>query len=116
MDSLDACSRRSPLRILESGVLRYGHRPGGPAEDTRGGFTHGDELQLNGGVRPTRSLHEAGLVDIDRLLVASVVVGSGSRLFAADGPAHSLAVTSGTVTGGGVTSLEMEPPRDGAAS
>lgn len=69
----------------------------------------GDELQVHGSVRLARSLHEAGLVDIYRLLVAPVVVGSGSRLFEADGPAHSLAVTSGTITASGVTSLVMEP-------
>lgn len=69
----------------------------------------GDELQVHGSVRLARSLHEAGLVDIYRLLVAPVVVGSGSRLFEANGPAHSLAVTSGIVTASGVTSLVMEP-------
>ena len=69
----------------------------------------GDELQVHGSVRLARSLHEAGLVDIYRLLVAPVVVGSGSRLFEAGGPAHSLTVTSGTITASGVTSLVMEP-------
>lgn len=69
----------------------------------------GDELQVHGSVRLARTLHEAGLVDIYRLLVAPVVVGSGSRLFEADGPAHSLTVTSGTITDSGVTSLVMEP-------
>src|SRR5699024_10071581 len=69
----------------------------------------GDELQVHGSVRLARSLHEAGLVDIYRLLIAPVVVGSGSRLFEADGPAHSLTVISGTTTASGVTSLVMEP-------
>ena len=69
----------------------------------------GDELQVHGSVRLARTLHQAGLVDVYRLLIAPVVVGSGARLFGPEGPAHSLAVTTGTVTDSGVSSLVMEP-------
>lgn len=75
----------------------------------------GEELQVHGSVRVARTLHEAGLVDVYRLLIAPVVVGSGARFFGPEGPAHSLAVTTGTVTDSGVTSLVMEP-RDLAAA
>jgi dihydrofolate reductase len=75
----------------------------------------GDELQVHGSVSLSRTLHEAGLVDVYRLLIAPVVVGSGARVFGPEGPAHSLAVTTGTVTASGVTSLVMEP-RDFAAA
>lgn len=70
---------------------------------------------MHGSVRVARTLHEAGLVDVYRLLIAPVVVGSGARFFGPEGPAHSLAVTTGTVTDSGVTSLVMEP-RDLAAA
>ena len=69
----------------------------------------GDELQVHGSVRLARTLHEAGLVDVYRLLVAPAVVGAGARLFGADGPAGSFVVSRGAVTSSGVTSLVLEP-------
>lgn len=69
----------------------------------------GDELQVHGSVRLARTLHEAGLVDVYRLLVAPAVVGAGARLFGADGPAGTFVVSRGAVTSSGVTSLILEP-------
>lgn len=65
------------------------------------------ELQVHGSIRLARTLHEAGLVDICRFLVAPVVVGGGARIFESDGPAHSFEVRHGTVTRNGVFSVEM---------
>lgn len=67
------------------------------------------ELQVHGSVRLARTLHEAGLVDIYRFLVAPVVVGSGSRVFSADGPAYAFNVEQSTVTENGVNAIEMTP-------
>lgn len=67
------------------------------------------ELQVHGSVRLARTLHQAGLVDIYRFLMAPVVVGGGSRLFDADGPACGMHVAQSTVTASGVLSTEMTP-------
>lgn len=68
------------------------------------------ELQVHGSVRLARTLHEAGLVDVYRFLVAPVVVGSGSGLFGGEGaPAHTMSVQQGSVTSNGVFAVEMRP-------
>ncbi|MBD5831943.1 dihydrofolate reductase family protein [Janibacter melonis] len=67
------------------------------------------ELQVHGSVRLARTLHEAGLVDVYRFLTAPVVVGAGSGVLTADGPARAMTVTSATVTPNGCVVTEMTP-------
>jgi len=67
------------------------------------------ELQVHGSVMLARELHEAGLVDIYRFLIAPVVVGRGTRIFADSGPASSMSVTHHRITGSGVTAIDLVP-------
>ena len=88
---------------LVSEVQRLKDRPGG-------------ELQVHGSWALVRSLHEAGLVDVYRMLVYPVVVGGGKRLFP-DGalPASfSVAADASRVLPGGVVSLTLTPEHLGS--
>ncbi|GAA1188493.1 dihydrofolate reductase family protein [Nesterenkonia xinjiangensis] len=67
------------------------------------------ELQVHGSIHLARTLHEAGLVDIYRFLVAPVVVGAGSRIFTPDTPPTAMRVEQSTVTASGVFATEMTP-------
>lgn len=55
-----------------------------------------------------RTLHEAGLINVYRFLVAPVVVGAGARLFDAGGPAYAMHVTH-SITENGLFATEMTP-------
>lgn len=72
------------------------------------------ELQVHGSATLVRSLHEAGLVDIYRMLQFPVVVGQGKRLFSHPGAAADLAVTSVRALPDGVVALEADVVRYGA--
>lgn len=67
------------------------------------------ELQVHGSIQLARELHETGMIDIYRLLIAPVVVGEGAGIFYGSGPAYSMRVTHHAITDSGVTSLELEP-------
>ncbi|RJN32339.1 dihydrofolate reductase family protein [Nesterenkonia natronophila] len=69
----------------------------------------GDELQVHGSIQLARTLHQAGLVDIYRFLIAPVLVGEGASVFGPENPASTMTVTSSTVTDSGVVSLELTP-------
>lgn len=78
----------------------------------------GKELQVHGSWKLVQTLHQAGLVDVYRLLQFPVVVGTGKRLFP-DGsmPATFAVVDEGSrVLPGGVVSLTLEPASLGAIS
>ncbi|MEU4197239.1 dihydrofolate reductase family protein [Kribbella sp. NPDC026611] len=68
----------------------------------------GRELQVQGSARLGRSLLEAGLVDVVRLVVAPTVVGSGRRLFEHPVDAVGLKLTQHEVTPSGLALLEYE--------
>ena len=63
----------------------------------------GADILVTGSITLVRSLLRAGLVDELNLLVHPLVVGSGERLFEADGPNVPLTLTSSQVLASGVT-------------
>ncbi|MET8157793.1 dihydrofolate reductase family protein [Sphaerisporangium sp. NPDC005289] len=78
----------------------------------------GKELQVHGSWKLVQTLHQAGLVDVYRLLQYPVVVGTGKRLFP-DGsmPAtFTTAEESSRVLPGGIVSLTLTPANLGAIS
>ncbi|MEU4834024.1 dihydrofolate reductase family protein [Streptosporangium sp. NPDC023615] len=78
----------------------------------------GRELQVHGSWKPVQTLHQAGPVDVYRLLQYPVVIGTGKRLF----PGGSMPATfttveeSSRVLPGGVVSLTPNPAHLGAVS
>jgi dihydrofolate reductase len=69
----------------------------------------GGELQVHGSWQLARAVHEAGLVDVYRLLVFPVAVCAGKRLFDEASTPASFKVESAETTSAGLTSLEMRP-------
>ncbi|WP_106584849.1 dihydrofolate reductase family protein [Murinocardiopsis flavida] len=69
----------------------------------------GRELHIHGSARLGASLLAAGLVDELRLMVAPVVVGSGRRLFPADGVPTGLRMLSSETTPSGVAAQVYAP-------
>lgn len=76
----------------------------------------GDELQVHGSIRLARTLHQVGMVDVYRFLIAPVVVGGGAGIFDADGPAFTMAAANSAVTENGIVALELTPGEFRAAS
>ncbi|MFC3499597.1 dihydrofolate reductase family protein [Micromonospora krabiensis] len=78
----------------------------------------GKELQVHGSWRLVQMLHEAGLVDLYRLLQYPVVVGTGKRLFPDGSTPSTFAISeAGTrVLPGGVISLTLTPTNLGVIS
>lgn len=67
------------------------------------------ELQVHGSIQLARALHQAGLVDIYRFLIAPVTVGPGFGIFDAAGPSYKMKVQHGVVTTNGVFDVELVP-------
>ncbi|GAA3472439.1 dihydrofolate reductase family protein [Nonomuraea roseola] len=67
----------------------------------------GGELQVHGSWRLVRSLHDAGLVDVYRLLQVPVVVGEGKRLFADGAVPATYRITESEVLNGGGGALAV---------
>jgi dihydrofolate reductase len=78
----------------------------------------GKELQVHGSWKLVQTLHQAGLVDVYRLLQYPVVVGAGKRLFPDGSTAATFATVeeSSRVLPGGVVSLTLQPTSLGAIS
>ena len=68
----------------------------------------GRELQVHGSWQLAQTLHQAGLVDIYRLLVFPVVVGAGKQLFDNGSRPASFDVLSQKPSGS-LTALELRP-------
>jgi dihydrofolate reductase len=69
----------------------------------------GDELQVHGSWQLCRTLHDAGLVDVYRLLVFPTVVGGGKRLFADGATPSGFRVVDHAISQGGCQYLALEP-------
>lgn len=76
----------------------------------------GREVQVHGSWQLVRTLHDAGLVDIYRLIQFPVVVGAGKRLFEAGGVPSTYKITSGGVIGGGSGAVSLTLRQDGFGS
>jgi dihydrofolate reductase len=68
----------------------------------------GRELQVHGSWQLAQTLHQAGLVDVYRLLVFPIVVGAGKRLFDDSSKPVSFEVVSQKPSGP-LTALELRP-------
>ena len=73
------------------------------------GVTHDKELQVHGSIQLAQILHQAGLVDVYRFLIAPVTVGPGLGIFNEGGPSYNMHVVHGAVTSNGVFDVEMTP-------
>jgi dihydrofolate reductase len=69
----------------------------------------GRELQVHGSRALAQTLHNAGLVDVYRLLVFPVAVGAGKRLFDETTRPSAFRTVSSTRTSAGATHLVLEP-------
>jgi dihydrofolate reductase len=69
----------------------------------------GRELQVHGSWRLARTLHDAGLVDVYRLLIFPVVLGTGKRLFPEGSLPTAFDVTETHSTSAGATALTLRP-------
>lgn len=69
----------------------------------------GRELQVHGSWQLARMLHDAGLIDIYRLLVFPTVVGGGKRLFADGATPSGFRTVDHSMTAAGCVSLVLEP-------
>jgi dihydrofolate reductase len=67
----------------------------------------GGELQVHGSWQLVRTLHDAGLVDIYRLLQFPVVVGDGKRLFADGATPATYRITDSQVLSGGAGAVSL---------
>ncbi|MDL4776753.1 MULTISPECIES: dihydrofolate reductase family protein [Thermomonosporaceae] len=76
----------------------------------------GGELQVHGSWQLVRSLHDAGLVDIYRLLQVPVVVGDGKRLFAGGAVPATYRITESEVLDGGSGAVSLTLRQTGFAT
>ncbi|MFF1878586.1 dihydrofolate reductase family protein [Leifsonia sp. NPDC058230] len=69
----------------------------------------GGEIQVHGSWQLVRTLHDAGLVDVYRLLIFPVVVGVGKRLFPEGSMPAAFDVVDRRATADGATYLVLRP-------
>lgn len=67
----------------------------------------GGELQVHGSWQLARSLHDAGLVDVYRLIQFPVVVGDGKRVFADGAIPATYRITESEVLAGGSGAVSL---------
>ena len=71
----------------------------------------GQDQPLSGSGRLVNSLHDLGLIDLYRLMVHPIVLGSGPRLFADGVDRRTLELTHQETFASGIVILEYEPKR-----
>ncbi|MFI0352294.1 dihydrofolate reductase family protein [Actinomadura sp. 9N407] len=76
----------------------------------------GGELQVHGSWQLVRTLHDAGLIDIYRLLQFPVIVGDGKRLFADGSVPATYRITESQVLTGGAGAVSLTLRQDGFGS
>jgi dihydrofolate reductase len=69
----------------------------------------GDEIQIHGSGALVRSLFGKGLIDLHRVLVFPVHLGTGARLFPQDSTALAFDLEDSRTLGGSVTALTLRP-------
>lgn len=88
---------------------------GDVVETIRALKSHGTgDLQVHGSWQLVRTLHNAGLVDVFRLLQFPVVVGHGKRLFDHDAVPTGFDVLDASTVEGGIVSMELRATRFGS--
>jgi dihydrofolate reductase len=68
----------------------------------------GKDLLLSGSAQLFNTLMEADVIDLYRLMLHSIVVGKGARLFSGAGPPKTLELTDTKVFGSGIVVLEYQ--------
>lgn len=68
----------------------------------------GKDLLLSGSAQLFNTLMEADMIDLYRLMVHSIVIGKGARLFSGAGPPTTLELTDTKVFGSGIVVLEYQ--------
>src|SRR5579864_2718702 len=68
----------------------------------------GKDLLLSGSAELFNTLMEADVIDVYRLMLHSIVVGKGARLFSDAGPQKTFELTDTRVFGSGIVVLEYE--------
>ncbi|TDD29582.1 dihydrofolate reductase [Kribbella turkmenica] len=76
----------------------------------------GRELQVHGSWQLARTLHDAGLVDIYRLIQFPVIVGTGKRLFEDGAVPSTYKIASGEVLSGGAGVVSLTLRQEGFGS
>jgi len=76
----------------------------------------GGEIQVHGSWQLVAALHDAGLIDIYRLLIFPVVVGAGKRLFSEGTRPSAFEVIERRDTSAGATYLVLRPGDFGTGS
>ncbi|HUY73203.1 MAG TPA: dihydrofolate reductase family protein [Candidatus Dormibacteraeota bacterium] len=71
----------------------------------------GNDLLLSGSAQLFNALMEADLIDLYRLMVHSIVIGGGARLFSDAGLKKTLELTDTKVFGSGIVVLEYQPAK-----
>jgi dihydrofolate reductase len=99
---LEAKRKYVASRTLSEAVWRNTTVLGGEAVEAVATLKQSEDLTIMGSGELIRSLIGHGLIDVWMLLIHPRVLGSGQRLFAADGPPATLRLTDSVTTRTGV--------------
>ncbi|MGH7765160.1 MAG: dihydrofolate reductase family protein [Candidatus Dormibacteraceae bacterium] len=71
----------------------------------------GHDLLLSGSGQLFNAMMQAGLIDVYRLMMHSIVLGNGRRLFPEGSPEKVLELTDTKTLGPGIVVMEFRPPK-----